>query len=449
MTEGKELSQCFGNFLFPNIFRLFRTAIQPGRILTAFLALVIIFVMGWVMDFNKTVIVSGKLSQRQLRSSTLTASVTWPTELHCFVSSPDRTDNFIKMYKDRGEKQGIFNVWSNFCLANFNEAIVSLLQLRLEKVTTAILGCILSCIWVLKYHTIYGIIFLLISFVVFSIAGGAICRGAALHFSKGEKTGVSPCIKFAIRKFLPLFCAPTAPLVLVALLGFVIISVLGLAANIPWIGELILALFFVIVLFAGLVMSFTVIEAVASVNLMFGSIAYDNSDTFDAISRSFNYVFSRPWRLGFYSLLTVVYGPISYLFVRFCAFVLLIISRWFLQMGVFVHSSKSQQINKLAVIWPGPEFFNLLGNGLDIARNPTESIAAFVIYLEILVIAGLVIAFAMSFYFSAGSVIYCLLRNKVDNIALEDVYIEAEQITEPVNTEQSEQPAQTQNNEET
>jgi len=55
----------------------------------------------------------------------------------------------------------------------------------------------------------------------------------------------------------------------------------------------------------------------------------------------------------------------------------------------------------------------------------------------------------MSFYFSAGSVIYCLLRNKVDNIALEDVYIEAEQITEPVNTEQSEQPAQTQNNEET
>jgi len=203
-------------------------------------------------------------------------------------------------------------------------------------------------------------------------------------------------------------------------------------------------LFFVIVLFAGLVMSFTVIEAVASVNLMFGSIAYDNSDTFDAISRSFNYVFSRPWRLGFYSLLTVVYGSISYLFVRFCAFVLLIISRWFLQMGVFVHSSKSQQINKLAVIWPGPEFFNLLGNGLDIARNPTESIAAFVIYLEILVIAGLVIAFAMSFYFSAGSVIYCLLRNKVDNIALED-----EQITEPVNTEQSEQPAQTQNNEET
>jgi len=449
MTEQKDLNQCCGNFLFPHIFKLFRIAIQPGRILTAFLALFIIFITGWLMDFSKTVVVSGKLTQRQLRTSTLTGSVTWPTELHCFVNNPERTENFIKMYEDRGEKRGVFKVWSNFCLANFNQAIVSLLQLKLDKVTVAISGCILSFIWLLKYHAVYGIVFLLISFAALSVSGGAICRGAALHFSKGEKIGISPCIKFALRKFLPLFFAPTAPLVLVAVLGLIIISIIGLATNIPWVGELILALFFVIILFAGLVMSFTVIEAVAGVNLMFGAIAYDNSDTFDAISRSFNYVYSRPWRLGFYTLLSAVYGAISYLFVRFFAFVLLIISRWFLQLGVLTHSSKAEQFDKLVAIWPKPEFFNLLGNGLDISRNPTESIAAFIVYLEILVIAGLVISFAISFYFSAGSVIYCLLRNKVDNIALEDVFIEAEQIAVPENAGQSEQPAPAQTAEET
>jgi hypothetical protein len=448
MTEQKDLNQCCGSFLFPHIFKLFRIAIQPGRILTAFLALFIIFVAGWLMDFSKTVVASGKLTQRQFSTSTLTGSVTWPTELHCFINNPERTENFIEMYKDRGEKQGVFKVWSNFCLANFNQTIVSLLQLKLDKVAAAISGCILSCIWLLKYHTVYGIVFLLISFATLSIAGGAICRGAALHFSKGEKIGISPCIKFALRKFLPLFFAPTAPVILVAVLGLIIIFVLGLITNIPWIGELVLALFFVIILFAGLVMSFTVIEAVAGVNLMFGSIAYDNSDTFDAISRSFNYVYSRPWRLGFYTLLAAVYGAISYLFVRFFAFVLLSISRWFLQLGILTHSSKAEQFDKLVAIWPRPEFFNFLGNGLDISRNPTESIAVFVVSLEILFIAGLVIAFAVSFYFSAGSVIYCLLRNKVDNVALGDVFIEAEQITEPASVEQSKQPAQTQNNEE-
>jgi hypothetical protein len=360
-------------------------------------------------------------------------------------------DSFIKTYKDRtvGERLGVFKVFSNFCLANFNVAVVSLVQLRLDMVTSAVLSCVMSCVWVLKYHTVYGIIFLLISLVVFSITGGAICRGAALQLSKNEKPGIAPCLKFALKRFLPLFFAPTAPVILVALLGLVIIFMLGLAANIPWVGELILALFFVVILAAGLLMTFTVIEAGAGINLMFGAIAYDNSDTFDAISRSFNYVYLRPWRLAFYALLAAVYGSICYLFVRFFAFVLLSISRWFLQLGVLTHSSGTQQFNKLAVIWPRPEFFNLLGNGLDFSKNPTESIAAFVIYLMILVISGLVVAFAVSFYFSAGSVIYCMLRNKVDNIALTDVFIEADQMVGPENTGQSEQPVQIINQEQT
>ena len=454
MVEQKDINQCFGNFLFPNIFKLFRIAIQPGRLLTAFLALCLIFVTGWIMDFSKTVIVSGKVSARELRSSVLTGSVTWPTELHCFVNninSPDRTDGFIKTYKDRtiNERLGVFEVFSNYCLANFNAAVVSLLQLKLDMVTAAVLSCVMSCVWVLKYHTIYGIIFLLISLVVFSITGGAICRGAALQFSKNEKPGIGPCLKFALKRFLPLFFAPTAPVILVALLGLVIIFMLGLTTNIPWVGELILALFFIIILFAGLLMTFTVIEAGAGINLMFGAIAYDNSDTFDAISRSFNYVYLRPWRLAFYTLLAAVYGSICDLFVRFFVFVLLSISRWFLQLGIFAQSSKAPQFNKLAVIWPSPDFFNLLGNGLDFSRSPTESIAAFVIYLVILVISGLVLAFAVSFYFSAGSVIYCLLRNKVDNIAIGDVFIETEQMIQPDNAGQSEQPAQVANQEQT
>ncbi|MFA5293082.1 MAG: hypothetical protein WC496_08625 [Phycisphaerae bacterium] len=447
MTEQKDISQCFGNFLFPNIFKLFRIAIQPGRVLTAFSALVIIFVAGWVMDFSKTVVVSGRLTSRDIRTSTLTGSVGWPTELHCFVSNPDRVDGFIKMYKGRTAREslGVFKVFSGFCLANFNEAVVSLLQLRFDKVTAAIANCVLACVWALKYHTIYGIILLLISLAIFSITGGAISRGAALHFSKDEKPGISLCMKFAFKKFLPLFFAPTAPLMLVATLGLIIVSIIGLLTNIPWAGELILALCFIVVLCAGVLMAFTIIGACAGSNLMFGAIAYGNSDTFDAISRSFNYVYLRPWRLGLYSFLAAVYGAISYLFVRFFAFVLLSISRWFLQLGIFTQSSKAEQFNKLDSIWPQPEFFNLLGSGINISRNLTESIAAAVVYLLVLVIAGLVVAFAVSFYFSAGTVIFSLLRNKVDNTALDDIYIEPEQISLTETPEPSDQAVQTQN----
>ena len=442
MAEQKDINQYFGNLLFLNIFKLFKISVQPSRLLTAFFALSLIFIMGWLMDFSKTVVVSGKLTARDLSTTALTGSVTWPTELHCFVSSPARTKDFIGMYKGRTEGLGVFKVFSSFCVANFNEAVVSLLQLRFDIVTGAIASCVLACVWLLKYHAIYGIIFLLFSLLVFSIAGGAICRGAALHFSKDEKPGMSPCIRFALKKFLSLFFAPMAPVILVALLGLVIVFGLGLITNIPWVGELILALCFIVVLFAGLLMAFTIIWAAAGVNLMFGAIAYENSDTFDAVCRSFNYVYSRPWRLGFYTLLTAVYGSISYLFIRFFAFVLLSISRWFLQLGIFTHSSRAELFDKLMVIWPRPEFFNFLGNGLDVSKNPTEYVAAFVVYLMVLIISGLVISFAVSLYFSAGTVMYCLLRNKVDSTPLDKVFIEAEQITGPENTEQSAQTAQ-------
>ena len=438
MTEQKDVSQYFGNLLFPNIFKLFRIAIQPGRIMTAFLALAIIFIAGWIMDFSKTVVVSSRVTQRQLRSSAMTGSISWPTELHCFVNSPERTDDFIKMYKDRGAKAGVFQVWSSFCMGRFNTAAVSLAILRFDNFITSVTECIAACVWVIKYHIVYGIILFFISLLAFSVTGGAICRGAALSFSKDESAGITKCIKFSLKKFLSFFFSPLAPVILVASLGLFFL-LLGLIANIPWVGEIIMAVGLIFLLFIGMIMTFTIIGAVAGANLMFGAIAYEAMDTFDAISRSFNYVRFRPWRLAFYSFLAAIYGAICYLFVRFCAFVLLAMSRWFLTFTMWKTASKAVQFNELEVLWPKPEFFNLLGNGLDVSKSSTESIAAFILYFIVLVIAGLVVSFAVSFYFSSGTVIYCLLRNKADNIPLDSIFIETEQVENkhPENSEQS------------
>jgi hypothetical protein len=439
MTEQKNLAQCYSGLLFLNIFKTFRIAIQPGRFLTAFLALAVLFVVGWLMDFSKTVVVSGRLTQRQLQTSRLTSTVAWPTELHCFVSDFERVDDFIKRYKGKTEGQGVFEVWSNFCLTRFNQAATSVVILNFGNFVVSVTECVAACVWVLKYHTIYSVIFLLIALALISTAGGAICRGAALQFSKDERPGIVQCLKFALKKFISLFFAPLAPIILITIFGLFIL-LLGLITNIPWAGEIIMALFIILVLIAGLLMTFAAIGLGAGVNLMFGAIAYENSDAFDAINRSFSYVYARPWRLAFYTLLAAVYGSISYLFVRFFAFFLLGISRWFLSLGIWTSGGKAEQLNKLVAIWPQPEFFNLLGGGLEVSKNATESVAAFVVYLAVLVIAGMVVAFAVSFYFSAGTIIYCLLRNKVDNTALDNVFIEAEQTAQLGQTQSSQQP---------
>ena len=119
--------------------------------------------------------------------------------------------------------------------------------------------------------------------------------------------------------------------------------------------------------------------------------------------------------MGFYTAIASVYGAICYMFIRFFAFVLLLVTHRFLQLSIWDNNSK------LTAIWPGPCFANLLGSPATPA-NWAQSFAAFLIYLCLLVVIGLLVSFIVSFYFSANTIIYSLMRNKVDKTALDDVY---------------------------
>ena len=53
---------------------------------------------------------------------------------------------------------------------------------------------------------------------------------------------------------------------------------------------------------AGFVMTITLFGTIGGFNLMYPTIAVEGSDSFDAITRSFSYVYARPWRMLFYTL---------------------------------------------------------------------------------------------------------------------------------------------------
>jgi hypothetical protein len=272
---------------------------------------------------------------------------------------------------------------------------------------------------------------------VICVAGGSLCRIAALQFARGEKPGLTEVLRFSTKKFLSFFTAPLAPAGIIIFIGL-FVFVLGLIGNIPRVGELIMSIFMPLALIAGSLIAVILIGTVAGFNLMFPAVAYDGSDCFDAISRSFSYVYSKPWRMAFYSALAMVYGAICYIFVRFFAFLLLWATHWFLQLGIWVDSS-SKDSNKLSVIWPEPSFINLLGSSDLAAANWSEVFAVFLVHLFLLVIIGLLVSFILSFYFSANTIIYSLMRNRVDNTAIEDIYTDLEDIqTKPTTTESEE-----------
>ncbi len=423
MVSGTEPSRLFDDFLFPKVFQAFRLSIQPTKLIIAFLAVAVICLAGWIMDFSQTVVTDqrGQITELSIYMK--------------YVDNPEAAmKSHIDKFEDKGRHRGVFSILWHFASDKFHAALGELFELNLTSVAKNIKDYFKAVGWAIRYHYVYCLIFVLITLAVISIAGGSLCRITALQFAQGEKPGLTEAVRFSTKRFTSLFTAPLAPIGIIVFIGL-FIFLLGLAGNIPWAGELIIGVGMPLALLAGALITVISISAIAGFGLMFPAVAYDGSDCFDSISRSFSYVFARPWQMGFYCAIAAVYGSICYVFVRFFAFLLLCITRYFLQFGVLVDSS-SAGVDKLSAIWPAPKFMDLLGSSQNLALPWTESLAAFLIRLFLLVVLGLVVSFIISFYFSANTIIYSLMRNRVDNTALEDVcthFDEAE--VEPLRTE--------------
>lgn len=407
MSNEKESSQLLENLLFPRIFQTFRIAIQPSKLTIALLALAILCSVGWIMDLSKTVVAMPDMEGQE-------------TELQVYMADPDQLEAYIEGAADKSDSTGVFYTLWCFAAERFHGAVYSLFSFNIPGVVENVAACLRALIWAFAYHYVYCIVFSIITLAVMSVAGGAICRIAALQFARDEKPGLIEALRFGTRKFTSFFTAPLAPIGIIVFMG-VFIFLLGLVGNIPAFGELMIGIFMLLALIAGALISVVLIGAVAGFNLMFPAVAYDNSDCFDAVSRSLSYVYAKPWRMGFYTVIAAIYGAICYVFVRFFAFLLLWISHLALQLGILGDNKK------LATIWPAPTFTNLLSLSGPAPGYWAESVAAFLVYLCVLAIVGLVVSFIISYYFSANTVIYALMRNKVDNTALDDVYTYSEE----------------------
>jgi hypothetical protein len=394
-------------------------AIQPSKLSMAFMAILLICAAGWIMDRGRTVVTAPDGT----------------TELEYYMSSPDGVGKFVRTNEAKGEGTGVFATLWQFNRERFHNALESLFSLDLVGVSENIQDCFIAIVWAFKYHFLYCIVFFVIKLSVISVTGGAICRIAALEFASGEKPGLTEALRFGTTKFFSFFGAPLVPVAIVLVIG-AFVALLGLVGNIPRAGELIMAVFMPLALLAGGLMAVVLIGAVAGFDLMFPAVAYDGSDCLDAISRSFNYVYARPWRMGFYTATAAVYGAICYLFVRLFTWLLLTATYAMLEVGLF------DRAGKLDRVWARPTFTSLLGPTTQAPANWTESLAAFLVNLFVLAVIGLLVAFIISFFFSANTIIYALVRNKVDNTSPEDVYRCQEEIQAEPNPSRPESPEQ-------
>jgi hypothetical protein len=276
--------------------------------------------------------------------------------------------------------------------------------------------------WAIKHHPFYFILFGLFFLMVWAIFGGAISRIAAVHVARDEKISIRQALAFSSSKFLSFISAPIIPLLIVLVVGLVV-AIGGLLGNIPFLGPIFVGAMFFLALAAGFVMTLVMLGLAGGFNLMYPTIAVEGSDSFDAISRSFSYLYARPWRLAFYTGIAIVYGALTYTFVRFFIYLLLYLTHTFV--GLLFLSSADSTAPLWPTMWPNPWTYGRLAYDIDfMTLSGGQAIGAALLAFWVYLTVGMLGAFAISFYFSANTIIYYLMRHEVDATELDDVYLE-------------------------
>ncbi len=258
------------------------------------------------------------------------------------------------------------------------------------------------------------IILVLGMMVIWSVFAGSVTRLAALEFARGEKRGLKDSITFVMKKFWSYFWSPLTPIL--GVLFFIACNVAGgLLGKIEFAGEIAVAVGFPLAIISGFLIVFLGIVGIMGFVLMFPAISSEGTDAFDAISRAYSYVLSRP--LHFLSLLiTIIICGAAISCIAGCGACLVMQISYF-TVGIGM-GDKLNEIRAFIASLSGA------GDAITSLKPMSMRIAALLFMLYIVLIKMTVGSIIIAFSGSASTIAYLILRKDVDGTEIEDVYVE-------------------------
>ncbi|WP_029630096.1 hypothetical protein [Zavarzinella formosa] len=287
---------------------------------------------------------------------------------------------------------------------------------------------------------IYLLLLIFWLLVVWGFFGGVITRMAVLQLTGKEGGGIREAFGFVKNRYLSYLLSPMVPLLLI---GFMVLCCIlfGIIHWIPLLGDFVDGIFWFLPLLAGLVMSLMLLGMVGY-PLMYPTLSAEGSDTFDAMSRSYNYVYESPWHYIWYSLVAVVYGAVLVLFVVTVGSAAAYLSKWGVSKWptfgadrspeyLFIYSPQSLGWREL-MLQGSPAAINDEGEVLNPAANTVfmdnyswyNHAGAAMTSFWITLVFMLVIGFGYSYFWTAATQVYLLMRKRVDETDYDEVYVE-------------------------
>lgn len=308
--------------------------------------------------------------------------------------------------------------------------------------------------WEKWWFVFLGLVY---SLAVWGLFAGAITRIAAVQYARKEKLGIGEAIRFARAKYKSFLIAPLLPLAGIVIM--VLLMFLGsLMIHIPWLGVILASLLWFLPLIAGIIVVVAVL-AYLGWPIMYATISTEGSDSFDAISRSLAYVRQRPAHYFFYFLVSVLYGILVTFVVVFVVTFVVYAAAWGVgsveDQFAWYYKKEAPPVRSMFIYAPTSYHWRDILTGVTDMRGDQKRVAwdsmeanmdwaqltaAGIMAVWMHLVFLLVLAFAYSYFWCSGTVIYFLMRKKVDDTDLDEVYLEEE---EPFFMETPAQPAGT------
>jgi hypothetical protein len=486
---GTRKDQLREPYLWTKIFGTFKVALDPKKLLLAAAGIVVMAVGWWLLSviFYS---VRSKPQKDDYAAKAQYQEATRKYELLERTAGPGGTLRVLPWFEDRGPNQ-FMQIESMFRAQGLEDSESSWTKQFLVLVEP--LYKFLAPV-VLLFHPDAGVwnrifFFLVIlwTLATWALFGAAITRMAAVQFARNEKIGMTEAIRFTWSRYVSFFSAPLFPLVLVAVLTLFLIIFGFFQVITVFVGDIFIAgLLWPLVILFGLIMA-VVLVGLVGWPLMYSTISSEGSDSFDALSRSYSYVYQAPWHYIWYGFLAVVYGAAVVFFVGLMGSLTVYLGKWavsqaplassmnrepdylfigaptsfhwrdlLLEGGPAVYTrddvkaaearlariddaiakeklspkkglSQKEAVRKEnAGIRPGelrPDYVNRL----RLWNRIGAVMVAFWLYLIFLLVVG----FAYSYFWSASAIIYLLMRRKVDDTELDEVHLEEEDMEEP------------------
>jgi len=249
---------------------------------------------------------------------------------------------------------------------------------------------------------------------VWAFFGGAITRVAAVELAREERVAWGAMIRYASSKWRAYFAAPLLLLVGVFACAFGM-GLVGLFLR--WNVSLLVVglLLWPLMLLGGAAITYLLVWLAFGWPLMWAATAAEGEDSFDALSRSQQYVFGRPLQYLFYALVAVLLGWLGWLVVSNFAAAVVASTNWAASWGA-AEGQFELAGGRFRLAMPdgaGPRHVGLIGSGM--------------MFFWCGCVKMLAVGFLYSYFWTASTCIYFLLRRDADGTEMDEVFLEEEE----------------------